>query len=176
MNVRLAPKSFEFNRKSHDEYSDSGMRSKKSKAPPCVKQYSALCAFLTHELISTKATQQIVLGSVPATTLPREQGKALRASICLTFGAKKNNHLAAFGAPQTSALRWKRLCEIRRGSQRESGGFCLAGSVLEAAGAQEGHPAWRSPGSAKLSRRMSQAGKQLKSDVLNCLHLRGATQ
>lgn len=89
MNVRLAPKSFEFNRKSHDEYSDSGMRSKKSKAPTCVKQYSALCAFLTHELISTKATQQIVLGSVPATALPWEQGKALRASICLTFGAKK---------------------------------------------------------------------------------------
>lgn len=43
MNIRPDPKSFEFNRKSHDEFSDSGIRPKKGKAPPCIKlQFSPL--------------------------------------------------------------------------------------------------------------------------------------
>lgn len=153
MNIRPDPKSFEFHRKSHDEFSDSGIRSKGSKVPPCIKlQFSLLHISNTltsfhegHSAVS--ASQNIAQGAGQDTW---------GISLCLTFRTKNKKHLEAFGAPQKCALGWKQFCKTIWSSQWEPEGLCWAWSVLQAPGLWEEHPAWRSPGCAKLFHRMSQ--------------------
>jgi len=99
---------------------------------------SALCTFLTHEPISTKAAQQTALGSVPASALRWEQDKSFRASACVWPLGQKNiwrpsgNHRQALWGGDGFVRLYKAASKSLQA--------CVAGSVLKAPGHRKSIP------------------------------------